>query len=393
MFLEHNRLFSDASWNVVPFAMRHSLNLDSDWSHHFVDEIEFGSSYSGLETLRKAGKSVFSLEARRKIAELIDEIRPDVCHGHNIYHHISPAILPVIARRGIPVFLTLHDLKIACPAYLMLSHGEVCERCKGGKLYHVATRRCMKGKSSLSILVMLEAYLHKFLKSYENNVTRFIVPSNFYIGKFIEWGFAPNSFVHVPNFVDAHMFAPDFAPGKRFVYFGRLSREKGIATLIDAAAEAGIGLDVIGTGPLEKDLKSRVASVGSDVKFLGFLSGEALHNAIRTARAVVLPSQWYENAPLSVLEAYALGKPVLGSDMGGIPELVREGETGSIFKANSVIDLARSLDSFASMPDSDVISYGRAGRALAMNEYSPAHYVERISSIYAEAGVSPTKIQ
>lgn len=393
VFLEHNGLFEEASWNVVPFSMRHPSNLDSEWAHHFVEEIEFGSDYSGLEKLRRAAKSVYSFEARRKIGKLIDEIKPDVCHAHNIYHHLSPAILPVVASRNIPVFLTLHDLKIACPAYLMLCHGEVCERCKGGRLYQVAARRCMKGKASLSTLVMIEGYLHRMLGSYAKNVTKFIVPSKFYIQKFIEWGFEPEAFRHVPNFVDSRHFEPAFAPGKRFLYFGRLSHEKGVGTLIAAAAEAGVGLDIVGTGPLESELKNCVQDMKADVRFHGFLSGEKLHGAIRSSRAVVLPSEWYENAPLSVLESYALGKPVLGSSLGGIPELIIGDQTGQVFAANSTSELASALEGMASKTDSEIVAMGRAGRKLAEDEYSPTRYVDRIRALYAESGVSSRSYQ
>ena len=388
VFLEHNRLFEEAAWRVVPFSMHHRLNRPSEWDRHFVDEIEFASSYSPVETLRKAVKSVYSFEARRKIRELIDLTAPDVCHAHNIYHHLSPAILPVVAAKGIPVFLTLHDLKIACPDYLMLSHGEVCEQCKGGKVYRVAARRCMKGKLSLSVLVMLEAYLHRFLGTYARNVTKFVVPSRFYISKFVEWGFAPDKFTYIPNFVDCRSFEPGFEPGRRFLYLGRLSREKGIATLLVAAAKARVGLDVAGTGPLETELKQLAEKLGADVRFHGFLSGAKLHDAIRGARSVVLPSEWYENAPLSILEAYAMGKPVLGSSMGGIPEVVVDNETGWVFKAADADALATMLAKIAGLSSAAVADMGRAARALAENQYSPARYVERIRTLYAEFGVA-----
>jgi glycosyltransferase involved in cell wall biosynthesis len=388
VFLEHNRLFAEASWNVVPFSMHHPLNRPSEAERYFVDEIEFGSSYSPLETLRKAAKSVYSFEARRKIDEIIRAIRPDVCHAHNIYHHLSPAILPVVAAWSVPVFLTLHDLKIACPAYLMLSHGEVCERCKGGKLYRVAVRRCMKGKLSLSVLVMLEAYLHRFLRSYVKNVTKFVVPSQFYIRKFVEWGFPADQFIYIPNFVDCRNFEPRYEAGRRFVYLGRLAREKGIGTLLAAAVKARVGLDIVGTGPLEIELKELAVKLGADARFHGFLSGAKLHEAIRSSRAVVLPSEAYENAPLSILEAYALGKPVLGSSMGGIPELVVQNETGRVFAAGSAAELEETLADVAAMADAQVAAMGRTGRTLAQNDFSPARYLARTQALYAKFGVS-----
>lgn len=387
IFLEHNRLFAERSWNVVPFSMRHPQNEASAWDGYFTEEIEFGSTYSIPDMLRKSAKAVYSFEARRKIRALIAAAAPDVCHVHNVYHHLTPAILPELRARGIPTFLTLHDLKIACPAYSMLCGGEVCERCRDGALYRVATRRCMKGSLALSLLVMIESYAHRVLGSYVDNVTRFVVPSRFYACKLAEWHFDTESFVHIPNFVDARRFAPRFEPGGRFVYVGRLSHEKGIATLLRAAADAGVGVDVIGTGPLERTLREHAAALAADVRFLGFLSGEALHDAIRAARAVVLPSEWYENAPLAVLEAYALGKPVLGAAIGGIPELVIEGETGALFSSGDAAELASRLAAFAALPDADVAAMGCAARRLAEADFSPERYVKRVQRLYAEFGV------
>ena len=296
VFLDHNALLEEAGWRIVPFAMQHEKNLETEWSAFFPEEIEFGQPYSPWRKIRSGVKAVYSHEARRKIRELIDVARPNVCHGHNIYHHLSPSILKVIKSRGVPILLTLHDLKIACPAYKMLTHDGVCERCRGGRSYQVAMQRCIKDSFALSALIMLEAYLHRFLKSYDA-VDRFVVPSQFYLRKLTEWGFAEDRFAYVPNFVEASALNPNTSPGERFLYLGRLGPEKGVGTLIRAAAKAGVGVDVAGTGPLRSELEAVARQVGGDVQFLGFLSGKDLHDVMRGARAIVLPSEWYENAP------------------------------------------------------------------------------------------------
>lgn len=388
LFLEHNRLLEQHGWTAVPFAMRHPLNLPSPWERFFAEEIELGHAYAPFERLRKAAKAAYSFEARSKLAALIDETAPVLCHAHNVYHHLSPSILSLVHARGLPLVLTLHDLKIACPAYSMLRHGEVCERCKGGRLYNVALSRCMKGSLPLSVWAMVESYLHVWLRSYTRNVDLFVVPSRFYAQKFAEWGFDPNRFTHIPNFVAVDQLEPRYEPGNRIVYFGRLSREKGLATLVRAAASAGVGLMLVGTGPEAESLKTLASDTGADVQFPGFLSGAPLHDAIRAARAVVLPSEWYENAPLAVLEAYALGKPVIGSSIGGIPELVRPGETGYLFAPRGVDELAVTLRAVTDAPGERIAQMGRAGRILVEREYSPARYVERITRAYADLGVA-----
>lgn len=386
LFFRHNGMLHDAGWAVVPFAMNHRLNVGAAQRSEFVAELEYGRPSDGaLARIRQGIKAVYSFEARSKLGRLIDRALPDLAHAHNIYHHLSPSILGLLQARGIPLVMTLHDLKIACPAYTMLSHDGVCERCRDGRLYQVATNRCMKGSLALSALVMIESYLHSWLGSYLRNVDRFLVPSRFYLRKLAEWGFPAGRFEYVPNFVAADAFEACYEPGKRFVYFGRLTREKGIATLIRAAAEAHVGVDVIGTGPLEAELRQLGAD--KDVRFLGYLSGAELHKAVSAARAVVVPSEWYENAPLAALEGTALGKPLLVARIGGLPELVVEHESGWSFEPGSVASLAVQLRRVAELPDDKVAAAGMAARRGIEDEFSPARYLERIRAVYSRLGV------
>ena len=386
VFFRHNGMLHDAGWDVVPFAMNHRMNIGGERSE-FVSEIEYGRESDGLATrLRKGLKAVYSFEARSKLARLIDRSGPDVCHAHNVYHHLSPSILGLVRARGIPLVMTLHDLKIACPAYSMLTHDGICERCKDGRLYQVVTNRCMKGSLALSALVMLESYLHLALGSYLRNVDRFLVPSRFYLHKLVEWGFPAERFEYVPNFVATESFEACYSPGDRFVYFGRLSPEKGVATLIRAADEAGVGVDVIGTGPAESEL--RALAVNRDVRFLGYLTGTKLNAAVSAARAVVVPSEWYENAPLAVLEGAALGKPLIVARIGGLPELVVEGESGWSFESRSVSELAAILRRVAQLPDADVAAAGMAARRRIEDDFSPQRYLERIRGVYGRLGVA-----
>jgi glycosyltransferase involved in cell wall biosynthesis len=387
VFFRHNGMLNDAGFRIVPFAMNHRMNVGGAERSEFVSELEYGGESDGLAArFRKGLKSVYSFEARSKLATLIDRSAPDVCHAHNVYHHLSPSVLGLVRARGIPLVMTLHDLKIACPAYSMLSHDGICERCRDGRLYQVVTNRCMKGSLALSALVMIESYLHRLLGSYLRNVDRFLVPSRFYMNKLVEWGFPAEKFEYVPNFVSTESFEACYAPGTRFVYFGRLSREKGIATLIRAAAAANVGVDVIGTGPQQAELEALAAN--QDVRFRGFLTGAKLNAAVAAARAVVVPSEWYENAPLSVLEGAALGKPLIVARVGGLPELVAENESGWSFESRSVEQLAATLRRVADLPDEAVANAGVAARHRIEDEFSPRRYLERIRSVYGRLGVA-----
>ncbi|HLA75426.1 MAG TPA: glycosyltransferase family 4 protein, partial [Gammaproteobacteria bacterium] len=318
---------------------------------------------------------------------------PNIAHAHNVYHHISPSIFGLLKRRHIPTVLTLHDLKLACPAYKMLTHDGVCERCKLGDLHNVVVHRCIKNSRTLSGMVWLESVMHRVLHSYSDNISRFITPSRFYLEKLVEWGWERKRFVHIPNFVDVETHHPDYALGKPFLFFGRLGPEKGLATLIKAAAQAQVALLIVGTGPEEDTLKQLAAQSGAQVQFLGYQSGTTLHDLIRQSRAVVLPSEWYENAPMSILEAYALGRPVIGAAIGGIPELIRENETGITFESGNVQSLAAALRRFADSPDKALIEMGHSARTWVETDFTAMNYLENLLNLYSELGVSSLSSQ
>jgi glycosyltransferase involved in cell wall biosynthesis len=382
LFLEHNRMFENIGWQVVPFAMRHPHNLATPWADFFADEIEFGSDYGIAAKLLRAPRVIYSMQARRKMSALLDAIQPQIAHAHNIYHHLSPSILPLLKARGIPVVMTVHDLKLACPAYTMMSGGRPCERCRGGKLYNVAVHRCIKGSLALSSLIMVESYLHRLLGLYEANIDRFIVPSRYLLDKLVQWGFRRERFVHIPNFVDLERFKPGYDGGRRFVYCGRLDELKGVETLVRAAAMARQPLTLIGTGPHESTLRALSERLAADIVFLGHLTGHDLVAAMQQALAVVVPSECNENAPLALLEAYAAGRPVIGSRIAGIPELVRENETGLLFPTGDAEALAAALTRIAEMPSSRVSAIGAAGRAWVEQDFSAALYLRRQLELY-----------
>lgn len=387
LFLEHNRLFENIGWQVVPFAMRHAKNLASPWSDYFPDEIEFGADYGLAAKLVRAPRVIYSLQARARMRSLLDAARPRIAHVHNVYHHLSPSVLPLLKGRGIPLVMTLHDLKLACPAYTMMSGGKPCERCRGGRLYNVAAHRCLKGSLALSSLVMVEAYLHRLLGLYAKNIDRFVVPSRFLLEKLVQWGWPRERFVHIPNFVDIDRFKPRADAGRRFIYCGRLDELKGLETLVRAAALARAPITLVGRGPLEPRLRALSAELGADVVFTGYLTKDALAAAIEDARAVVVPSECHENAPLALLEAYAAGRPVIGSQIAGIPELIREDETGALYPTGNVEALAQTLTRFAGLPDARIATMGAAGRAWVERDFSAAVYLERQLALYDSLGV------
>lgn len=389
VFFDHDALFRGLGWETAVMTMHHPKNTPSHWSEFFVDEIEFEHTYGVLQKLAMAGKIIYSFEARRKLDQLLARFRPDMVHVHCIYHHISPSVLPLLKERGIPVVITAHDLKLCCPAYKMLNRGGICEKCKSGNLLNVALNRCLRDSLSVSALVMVESVVHRALRLYRDNLDCIVVPSEFFRTKHIEWGWPADKLVYIPNFVRTQGVTQQIAAGNYFFYFGRLALEKGVATLIRAAVRAGVRLRIAGTGPEEASLKALAAEEGGDIEFLGFVSGEPLWKLVREARAVVLPSEWYENAPMSVLEAYASGKPVLGARIGGIPEMVNEGQTGWLFESGSVEGLAEKLAQMQAQPNAQIEAMGQQARRLVETTFNESLYLDRMLRLYESLGVAP----
>ncbi len=387
VYFDHAALVGEVGWENGFFSMHHPQNISSPWSRHFVDELEFGHAYRLPQKLVMASKVIYSFEARRKLKGLLSEFRPDVAHVHCIYHHLSPSVLPLLREEGIPVVLTAHDLKIACPAYKMLNRGGVCERCKTGSVLNVVKHRCVRDSLAASAIVAAESALHGWLQTYRKHLSKVVAPSRFFLEKLVEWGWSREQLVYIPNYVDSSKFEPKFDPGEYFLYFGRMAPEKGVHTLLRAAAKAGVALKLAGTGPEMDALKTLAADIGVNAEFLGFRSGSDLHELIRHARAVVLPSEWYENAPMSVLESFAFGKPVIGAQIGGIPEMIEHGENGWTFPSGDVIALADVLSGVAMQSSAELVRLGKNARNGVEARFNRESYLRDMLSLYAGLGV------
>lgn len=382
VFLDHIELFAAAGWDVVPFAMRHPANLPSPWAEYFVSQIEYGTAGGPVTKARQAAKIIFSLEARRKIRALIGRAPPTVAHAHSVYHHISPSIFGALKAEGVPLVMTAHDLKIACPAYKMLSRGRVCERCHGGRIHNVLLHRCVKESAAVSGLVFLETLVHRSFGLYRDTIDRLIAPSRFYRDKLAKWGWDAERIAYIPNCIDASQYSPAAYEGGYVVYAGRLAPEKGLATLVRAAALSRQRLVLAGSGPEEPALRKLAEELGAEAAFTGHLDKPALKRLIGEARALVLPSEWYENAPVSVLEAYALGRPVIGTRIGGIPELVVDGQTGLLVEPGNAAMLADALAALTSLTPAARAGLGAAGRDWVSREFSPGRYRDRTTALY-----------
>ena len=365
---------------VIWFSMEDDRNIHCAQSKYFVKHVDFNDSRNLVRTAGSALHLLYSREAGRKFAHLLDDEKPDVIHLNIFQSQLTGSIVEEAYKRHIPIVYTAHDLKSVCPNYLMMHHQQTCEKCLDGHYWHCFTNGCMKGSKAKSLLASIEAYVYKLRKTYRK-IDCVITPSFFYKNKLEAAKVFSCPIEHIKNFLPAGTEYKECSCGDYFLYFGRLSREKGIHTLIKAFAEAHVKekLFIVGSGPEEDSLRLMVKNLGMEDKilFLGFKSGDELNSIVANALCVCLISEWYENGPYSIMEAQALGKPAIVSDYGGLPELVEDGITGYIVKAGNVSDLTKKICKMSlSGMDSAYIS------DKAAHNYSAELYADRIIGIY-----------
>ncbi len=376
-----SNLLREHGHEVFHFSMKDPRNFPCAEERYFIESVQ----YSGAGALRKvknAASVVYSFEARRKMAELLDAHPVDVVHLHNFHHQITPSILPVIAARKIPIVMTTHDLKIACPNYRMLTHDGICERCKGHNYYQCVLHACTKNSKLASVFSAIEMYWQHW-RRYLDLIDRFITPSAFYRDKFIEFGFPAERITHVPNFVEVHSFTYHNTPGDHLLYLGRLSPEKGIMTLLEAMRSAtDTKLVIAGTGPMAEEVSRYVTEHRmQNVELAGHCSAERVRELLAGSYAVVLPSEWYETFGLCIVEAFASGRPVIGSRIGAIPDIIEDRKTGLLFPPGDAAALAACIRELANDRER-AAEMGTAARAAAEAHYGPETFYERVLGVY-----------
>lgn len=378
MFQERDFLLEQGI-QVMDFAMADSRNLPSPYAQYFVSTIDYRSETGRWDNLKQGVKFVHSGEAVKKIEQIICKERPDIAHLHNIYHQLTPSVIPVLKKYGIKIVLTLHDGKLICPTYLMLNRkGNICTECAGRYFWKPMTQKC---KDSLThrLLLMFEAYWHKWKRSYEA-VDLFIAPSRF-IADLISQRIPKEKITVLHNGIDVTKFSPNYQDEGYALYFGRLSKEKGVETLLKAhkAVSDILPLKIVGTGPIERQLCSSYPKA----EFMGYKQGKELIDIISKSAFVVVPSEGNENCSMVVLESMAMGKPIIGSRIGGIPEQISDGISGLLFEMGSVKELSQKMR-FLSGDSQLRIELGRAARKKAETAYSLKIHCYNLLKIYEE---------
>ncbi len=386
VFFQEREFLKKQGVKVFDFSMQHPENILSPYSDYFIKNIEYSNSNikGGLslhQKIQSGLKLIFNTEANKNLERLIKQVHPDLAHMHNIYHQLTPSIITVLKKAGIKMVMTLHDYKLLCPVYNMINRGRICNKCHGSSFWHTISNRCMDGSLPMSIVLAVEAYWHRWLKSYEK-VDMVVSPSNFLADLVKKYRFKRGNITVIPNGIDTNSYRPFWNDKNYIVYFGRISPEKGVETLLNAYDNIGlerrrIGLKIVGQGPQLDVLREKYKYVD----FTGYKKDEELKRIVEEASFVVIPSQWYENCSMSVLEAMAMGKPVIASNIGGLPEQVEDGKTGFLFEMGNVEELSQKIITLAKNKELRQ-TMGRRARQKAINEYSLEVHGRKLLALY-----------
>lgn len=370
---------------VALFSMKDPKGAPTEFDDYFLPYMDFKEKNCGwLRQIRLAVHSVYSRTARRRLGEMIADFRPDVAHIRNIYHHLSPSIFWELKRHRVPVVYHLNDFKLLCPTYNLTSRGSACNRCHGGAFWKVIPEGCYHGGRVRSAVLAAEAYVHRWLRTYEKCVDQFLAPSHFVRDKLIEAGWNPERIDVLPHFQRVTEGPPSPPPSHApILYFGRLSAEKGVQDLLRAmSALRDVRLIVAGDGPERTALEGCARRLALDnVRFVGHLCGEALQQQIVDSRFTVLPSHAYETLGKTILESYALGRTVIASDLGSRREFVRHGHTGLLHTVGDVKQLAEALQFLCDQPERARVM-GLAGLAFVRERHAPAAHYESMTALY-----------
>lgn len=384
----------DAGHEVAHFSTSHPDNQSSPWSGYFVPYIELGE-HAGLaarERVVAMTRMFYSVEAAKRFRRQLAVFRPQVVHVHGIHRQLSPSILLEARRAGIPVVQTLHDYHPVCPSDTLLRGGsEVCvpPRCRGRNLLPCVVHRCVRASVAISAASAAELFWRRWLIGYADLVALFIAPSHYLADVIRSGGWSRPPTTVLPNAVPAVPDPSPSAPGDFFLYAGRLSGEKGVATLLAASARAKVPLIVAGDGPQAGELRGMAPATA---RFVGRATAAEVAQLLRGCLAAVVPSEWPENAPLAVLEPMAAARPVVATRVGGIPELVRDGIDGILVPPGDADALATAMLRVAS--DRELAGrLGRAGRLRVLERFTPAVHLHGLLQAYRRVALPASRLE
>lgn len=377
-YFELGKMLKKNGHDVGYFSMNNEKNIKTGDKEYFVDEFDGNS-----KNIFKTFDIIYSKKNKKIMEAALDDFNPDIVHVNLFQRHLTYSIIEAVKERNIPIVYTAHDLQAVCPASAMLCKGYICEKCMKSSKFNCFRNNCVKNSKLKSLLSSLEATKYKKNRVYDK-FDLIISPSNFVGNKIKEDG-VKAKVETLYNFVDINKFNSNENGDEKYAFFfGRLSVEKGIMNLLKAFSMQKEGdLYIAGDGPEKENILSYIKDndLSGRVKMLGFLSQDDVKKYVSKSSFVVVPSIWYENCPYSILEAFAIGKPVIGSEIGGIPELIKDGINGYLYEYNDVNKLSELINNMFINKDLRE-KMGKNARKIVEEKYSLDAYYENLMKIY-----------
>jgi len=376
------KLLESKGHEIAFFSTIGPNNITSKQQHYFVEGFDFRNE-TLLNKIANSYNYIYNKKASQNLETLIKDFKPDVAHIHLFYGNLTTSIIDILKKNNIPIVHTVHDYRLICPVNTFLDkNNKVCEKCLDKKYYHSLFRKCSENKFKQSLMVMLEAYYWKYFGKAIYKIDAFIFVSEFIKRKHLEvFPSIINKSYHLYNFKISDNEIPNTNKGNYVFYYGRLSEEKGIKTLLDAFSGTNYKLKIAGSGPLRNHVE---ASVNSNVEFVGWQSGDSLNSLIKHASFIIVPSEWYENNPMTVVESFSMGKPVIGSNIGGIPELVIENTTGFLFEKGDKESLLNALNKAHKVSNMDYTKLSENALDFANENFGKDNHYKNIIEIYSK---------
>ena len=372
------KLLMDKGHEVAFFSMQNEKNIKTKCKEYFVKESDMNSKNNF-----KAIDVIYSKANKKKMEKALDDFRPDIVHLNNFQRQLSASIIKPIKKRKIPIVFTAHDLQAICPSMGMLDkEKELCEKCIGGKYINCIKKKCIKNSELKSILGAIEAKYYRNKHIYSEKINLIIAPSEYVKSKFIEDGLKESKVVVLHNFIETEKYKLEVENDGYAFYYGRLSREKGIYNLLEAFKSIKEKkLYIAGEGPEKENIEKYLIknNLKDRVKLTGYLDTNKINEYVRKSSFVVIPSICRENCPYSVLERFAIGKPVIGSKLGGIPELVINEKNGYTYRNKQ--ELENKMRLLFNNPEL-AKRLGNNAKKDAIEKFSKEVYYEELMEIY-----------
>lgn len=385
VYFETSKVLEKNGHKVIFFSVKDEESESHYCEKYFVKPFDYTNA-GLLDKIKNSTKFIYNQEAKENLELLIQNEKPDLAHLHIFYGRLTSSILPILKKYNIPIVMSVHEYRILCPAYVMRDNsGNICEKCAGGNYYNCIVGKCIKNNLVYSSVAAVECFVRDKFFSYEKYIDTFIMVSQFIMDKHIQYKPTIKSKSNqIYNFIDLSKYKPNFSHDDYYLYFGRLSVEKGVMTILNVWRNfPELQLKIVGGGELEKDIIQFIHEHKmSNIELVGYLSGDELFNFVKRSKFVLVPSEWYENNPMNVIESFALGKPVIGADIGGIPELIQDGFNGYLFESGNLENLYNIIKNTESIEEFEYSKFAKNARKFAEDNFNEKIHYTNLIKIY-----------